>query len=84
DKQDRLQTAQRSESCKCGLIYYKRRRVPPRNTITQTAGRNHPALYKMESFTALRTNSCRETARDRLLLPSVFPVTSLFPQPFLE
>lgn len=49
-----------------GLRYYNRRRAPLRNTVTQAAGRNHPVLCKMEPFTAPHTNSCRETARDRM------------------
>lgn len=67
-----------------GLRYYKKRRVPPRHTITQAAGRNHPVLCKMEPFTALHANSCRETAHSRMFMPPVFPIISLFPQPFLE
>jgi len=67
-----------------GLRYYKRRRVPPRNTVTQAVGRNHAVLRKKEPFTVLHTNSCREIARGRMFLPSVFPNINLLPQPFLE
>lgn len=56
----------------------KRRRIPPTDTVTQAAGRNHPVLCKMEPFTALCTTSCRETAHGRMVLPSVFPIISHF------
>lgn len=68
-----------------GLRNYQRRRVPPRSTDTQAAGRNHPVSSKMETFTALQRNSHRQrTVCARMFLPSVFLVVRLLPWPFLK
>lgn len=60
------------------------RRVSPRSSATQAAGRNHPVSSKIGTFTALHRDPCRETAHGRMVLPSVLPAVRLFPRLFLK